>query len=146
MRKYQLIALSIMLSLAFAAPATAQSNAANDQYDLAPCPDVQNILCTQSIRDGAEAMTEDSAKKAEAAGAVLSGGASGSGGDPGSGSDDDGSGSVSRGDSGPGAKNPEDARAADTIELPDTGGAPLLVLGAGVLLAGGGALIRKILP
>jgi hypothetical protein len=134
LRKYQLIATSVAMILAFAAPAVAQTSAANDQYDLTPCSNAQNINCTQSIEDGFKAMTEDSAKKAEAAGVALSGDAPGSESDsekdPGTGSGDDSSSS--------GAKDPTTARAANTMELPDTGGPPLATLGVGVLLAGGG--------
>jgi hypothetical protein len=143
LREYRLIAASITLLLAFAAPATAQSNAANDQYEpgVKCIADEANIVCTQSLEDGIKSMTEDSAEKAEAAREALSGDAPNSSGHPDAGSDDSHSTAPGDGDnSGPGAKKPETARAADTMELPDTGGAPLAALGAGVLLVGGGML------
>lgn len=160
MRKYQLIAVSIALLLAFAAPAAAQSNAVHDQYaqDGVTCiPDRSNVNCVSitGIEDSVEAVTEDSARKAKAAGAALSGDALGSennperdsgtssGDDPHSGGeagpeDDAGTNSGSTDEGDPVSGDSSVARTAGIERLPDTGGASLLMPGAGLLLVAAG--------
>lgn len=121
---FKLILASLAISLAFATPALAQSNAASGQYT--PCPDRPNVGCVNSIEDGVKTVTENAAKSAEASGEALTGGEAGP--------FDEGA-SVEKGSS--------VARAAGIDRLPDTGGASLLIPGVGLLLVATGLLRLK---
>lgn len=119
-----LILASLAISLVFAAPAPAQSNAASGQYT--PCPDRPNVGCIQSVEDGFKTLTENAAESAKASGEALT--------DDEAGPADEGA-SVEKGSS--------VARDAGIERLPDTGGVSLLIPGVGLLLVATGLLRSK---
>lgn len=145
----------------FCAPTLAQSSPSASQYPgggSGYCP--PGNLCAQSVNDGADAFSENAERGTDAVNDALSGTSSASASAPAEGptstegsastessvspESSDLAGSETDAASADGEAGGGDRALASLKELPETGGAPLMVLGTGLALTTLGLMTRKV--